>query len=186
MSDEFLIYNKINITKYFKPDEALIHSTNISFDKTDEDTQKPYFTYKYGNLVVKQSSTLNDSLEKNLTVSSVYTYKNTSVNSDYQLLDQHICKNIEVSKDLIESTDFMAKFEKLIEKHEIKYCLLKNGDSTKDIWIDDVNNQSYNEFNTSTNVGYQLKLLQLKANLELIYLDVIQVCHRYIVLNLLN
>ncbi|KAF0267783.1 hypothetical protein FOG48_03130 [Hanseniaspora uvarum] len=168
------IFPKINITKYFKPDEALIHSTNISFDKTDEDTQKPYFTYKYGDLVVKQSSTLNDSLKKNLTVSSVYTYKNRSVNSDYQLLDQHICKNIEVSKDLIESTDFMAKFEKLIEKHEIKYCLLKNGDSTKDIWIDDVNNQSYNEFNTSTNVGYQLKLLQLKENVELIYLDVIQ------------
>lgn len=169
-SNNYTVYSKIKVVKYYKPEDSLIISSNISFDNTDEITHKPYFTHNYDNLNTSKSNNQSSSLKDNLTSTFVLSYKK----SDNQILDQYLCKNIEINQDLIHSTHFMEKFKDLINKEDIKYCLVKNHKNTKNMWISKTFKQEYNKFNTSTNVGYHLKLLGLKETLEPIYINVIE------------
>ena len=169
-SNNYVVYNKIKLVNYYKPDDSLIISTNILFDNSDEITRKPYYTYKYNKLSIPKTINGSTSLKDNLTASRIHYYEK----SDNQLLDQYLCKNIEINNDLIQSTDFMAKLEDLINNEDIKYCLVKNHKNTKNMWISKSYRHEHNQFNTSTNVGYHLKLLGLKETLEPIYITVIE------------
>ncbi|KAL6935316.1 uncharacterized protein HGUI_00993 [Hanseniaspora guilliermondii] len=171
MSDGSLIYRKINITNYYKPDLELIHSTNIDFNHYDD--QKPYFKPTYKDIVLNENISSISFVKDNLTSSSIFTYNSLSSSKRHQLLDQYMCKNIEINELLLKSSDFIKKLETLLND-KIKYCIVKGGQLSKSMWVDEKFNSEYNQLRSFDNSQYNLKLLGLKEPLELIYLDVLK------------
>lgn len=171
MSDDSLIYRKIDVTNYYEPDLELIHSTNIDFNHHND--ERSYFTFTYKDIVFNEIVSSKSFVKDNLTSSSVFTYNSISSSGKNQLLDQYICKNIEIDELLLKSDDFVTHLETLLPKN-IKYCLVKGSQLTKNMWIDEKYNLEYNHLRTFNNNQYNLKLLGLKEHLEYTYLEVLK------------